>query len=1114
MKEAYKHHFILKNRSIESLTYQHILRHSPEIVNRAAIQTVLPLILERNFGRFSNSKDSLGFPDVLVEQSGQDLLLNCSCNASISCMCEHETIVLYALLEKPNLRIFFDKKLREDRIKIEAKKFGFENEPNLEQYFQLVFENNGLEIKPIATELIALDTIKIDRLKTELLPKNAFRTLESEEFEHPISMVISKNKFSDGFSLDLIQHGISLEGKIKNPIQVLDPLDLGLQTNQLAELKYYAAISRFQKSYNDNRSLEALIALKTIEANPLGLGVYLQKSENLTSAELQKISLKLLPVQISLEVNFKEPFYELSGTILIEGIHYDFGVLQLKYSIFIYLKNTFYIIEGPEYLKLLQYFITGNPKVLIHPSQYEVFKKEFLEGLESKISINYTYLHKASETFAEEWKIENKIEKILYLSDQKNFISITLVVKYGQIEVPVFSRKQVYDLDPNGNLVSIHRDEELENAYISLVARLHAEFPEQIQEFDYFYLHKQKFLDDNWFLGFFEELKHHNIKILGFNEIKNIKVNPNKASVGISLVSGLDWFSTAIKLQFGKQEASIKELHKSLRNKSKFVELGDGTLGVLPQEWLQRFSAYFRQGDLVGEILNISKTNFLEILELYDEEVVSKEAWRELNYFKDKLLGFSGIKELAKPVDLQAELRTYQMHGLNWLNFLDDYNFGACLADDMGLGKTVQVLAFLLHQRSKVSQNTNLIIVPTSLIHNWQNEIEKFAPSLKVYVNYDGKKISQKQELDKYEIVLTTYGMLLNDIRFLKDYTFNYVILDESQNIKNPNSQRHKTVRLLSARNRIALTGTPIENNVFDLYGQMSFLNPGLLGNKQYFRDMYVMPIDKFYDEKRGEELQRKISPFVLRRTKKQVAKELPLKTEMLIYCEMGKEQRKVYDRFEKELRDYINFKKPEDILKNSMHVLTGITKLRQICNSPALLPDEEFKGEQSSKLDVLIEQIETKSKNHKILVFSQFVSMLDLIKKRLDTNSIKYEYLTGQTKKREEKVNNFQNNPEIRVFLISLKAGGTGLNLTEADYVYLVDPWWNPAVENQAIDRSYRIGQTQNVVAVRLICPDTIEEKMMDLQAAKVHLSEELIKTDKGILKNLSKEELLALLR
>ena len=404
------------------------------------------------------------------------------------------------------------------------------------------------------------------------------------------------------------------------------------------------------------------------------------------------------------------------------------------------------------------------------------------------------------------------------------------------------------------------------------------------------------------------------------------------------------------------------------------------------------------------------------------------------------------------------------------------------------------------------------MVVPASLIFNWQAEVAKFAPSIKIRTIYGADRLKDIHEFDQYELILTSYGTLLADIRFLKTYRFNYVFLDESQNIKNPDSQRYKAVRLLQSRNKVALTGTPIENNTFDLYGQLSFACPGLLGSKQQFKELYSVPIDQFKDSRRAKELQQRISPFILRRTKEQVAKELPDKTEMVIYCEMGREQREVYEAAVQDIKDYIEGVAEDELQKSSMHILQGITRLRQICNSAELLKDDKFYGNASSKMETLLEQIESKSPHHKILVFSQFVAMLDLIRKELQERGIAHEYLTGQTRNRAAVVTSFQDNPEVRVFLISLKAGGVGLNLTRADYVYIVDPWWNPAVENQAIDRTYRIGQEKNVVAVRLICPDTIEEKIMKLQNTKKDLVGDLIKTESSIYKSLSKKDLLGL--
>ncbi|WP_439557741.1 DEAD/DEAH box helicase, partial [Dyadobacter sp.] len=618
--------------------------------------------------------------------------------------------------------------------------------------------------------------------------------------------------------------------------------------------------------------------------------------------------------------------------------------------------------------------------------------------------------------------------------------------------------------------------------------------------------------DENWFPDAFEEWQNQGIGILGFNALSKNRLNLNKAKISVSVVSGINWFNTVASIKFGKQQVTLKHLHKAVKNRTRYVELGDGTLGILPEDWLAKFTKFFEVGEIAEETIRMPKSSFVAISELYEAEVLTREVREQIAFFKTNLSDFETIQPVAIPAGLRASLRKYQQEGLNWLNFLDEFGFGGCLADDMGLGKTVQIIAFLLLQKEKRGQSTSLIIVPTSLIFNWQAEVQKFAPGLKMLTIYGADRQREIQDFEHFDIVLTSYGTLLSDVNFLKKFMFNYIILDESQAIKNPESQRYKAARLLQSRNKLVLTGTPVENNTFDLYGQLSFACPGLLGNKTQFKNHFSAPVDRFKDNERARELARRINPFILRRTKKQVATELPDKTEIVLYCEMGEEQRKVYNAYELEFFTFLNTRNEVDTPRETLHILQGLTKLRQICNSPALLNDDLFYGNASAKIDALMEQIESKSPQHKILVFSQFVTMLDLIKAELISRGIEFEYLTGQTRDREARVLNFQNNSQVRVFLISLKAGGTGLNLTEADYVYLVDPWWNPAVENQAIDRSYRIGQNKNVIAVRLICPDTIEEKILELQKTKKDLANDLIKTDNSVLKTLTKNDLLSL--
>lgn len=1113
--------FLIEHIGIADLNYSVILKYCSSLVdtNKRGFFDIYPKEIKINRGVFSNSSSIVEFPFVSLIQNNASLILSCNCKNVHKNLCEHMSQVLYNVMDRSYLRIFFDTSLRLSTIQKVAIDYGLEQETNLDDYFQIVHLDKSIDIIPLNKEIFPVNRETNDYLASSLLPNKTFKpTIENNKLEkNKVILVLRKHKYYDQLNVEILESALSKEGKIKNPLTPIDPLDLILKTENIEEAKFFTVISKFQQNFKNENTEADMEGLKRLVNNPLNLPVYYhdQKlSESMTASSLVQVQLKTIELDLLIKVDLREPFYEVSGELIANDKLYPLKTINIKYDCFIQIGNTLNLVKNYEVLKVLAFFKQNNPKILIHTSKYDEFRQQILSKLEDQISIRYSYIKPATQKQIIEQGLSRDIEKIIYLSDEKDFVSITPVVRYGNVEIPLYSKRQIHDTDQNGNVFKVERDNELEIHFTSIIMRQHPDFAEQVQEGNYFYLHKEKFLDENWFLDTFDEWRNLGIVVLGFNEIRHNRLNQHKAVISLNVVSGIDWFTTNLSVQFGNQKPSLKQLHKSIRNKSKFVQLDDGSLGILPEEWMNKFIAYFRMGEVIDDLIRTPKSNFAEISEHYDKEVLDANVKQELANFSEKLANFESIKEIEVPSELNATLRDYQKQGLNWLNFLDDFNFGACLADDMGLGKTIQIIAFILTQRNKRPQNTNLIVIPTSLVFNWEDELSKFAPSIKTFTYYGTNRVKNSKEFENYEIIITTYGMLISDIHYLKDFHFNYIILDESQAIKNPESQRYKAARMLKSRNKIVLTGTPIENNTFDIYGQLSFACPGLLGNKQYFKDIYSIPIDRFDDNRRARELQKKISPFILRRTKKQVAKELPEKTEMIIYCEMGDEQRKLYNTYEKELRDYISTKNEDEISQNSMHILTGLTKLRQICNSPSLLNEDEHFGDSSSKIEVLLEQIENKTDEHKILVFSQFVTMLDLIKKELIARNISFEYLTGQTKDRASKVNEFQNNKSVRVFLISLKAGGIGLNLTEADYIYLVDPWWNPAVENQAIDRSYRIGQKKNVIAVRLICPDTLEEKIMKMQSTKLKLSNDLIKSENALLKSFSKTDLIEMLK
>ncbi len=461
------------------------------------------------------------------------------------------------------------------------------------------------------------------------------------------------------------------------------------------------------------------------------------------------------------------------------------------------------------------------------------------------------------------------------------------------------------------------------------------------------------------------------------------------------------------------------------------------------------------------------------------------------------------------PPHLQSILRGYQQHGYDWLHFLHQHHFHGILADDMGLGKTLQMLSFLQDQYDKHGRKPNLVVAPTSVVFNWQREAEKFTPDLKVLVHSGSSRAKDIKNVEELDIVLTSYALFRRDAEMLNKKSWRCVVLDEAQNIKNYRSKTAQLVKEVQADQRWALTGTPLENRLSELWSIFSFLMPGFLGNYNHFKNVYQQPIEIVQDEEVLERLRKRIFPFVMRRLKEEVARELPPKTEITQYCEMTPEQKKLYQQMLLACREEV-FEEVEKkgIEKSQVSIFTALLRLRQICCHPALIGKK--KGYESGKMmefeDLLLEIL---SENHRVLVFSQFVEMLTLLKGMLEKNKIEYEYLDGRTRHREKHINNFQKNENVKVFLISLRAGGTGINLTAADYVIHYDPWWNPAVEDQATDRVHRLGQTRHVFAYKMITKDSVEEKILGLQEKKKNLARGILSTDSAMGKKFNMEDL-----
>ena len=576
----------------------------------------------------------------------------------------------------------------------------------------------------------------------------------------------------------------------------------------------------------------------------------------------------------------------------------------------------------------------------------------------------------------------------------------------------------------------------------------------------------------------------------------------------LAVTSDMDWFELDGKVAFGSNDVPLPEILAAARRGDSMIALGDGSIGMLPDDWIKKYGLL---ADLSagadGGGLRFSKAQ-AGLLDAMLAAQPGSTADASFTAVRRELRAFEGIEPLEAPAGFQGELRPYQCEGLGWLEYLGRFGFGGILADDMGLGKTIQVLAMLQRRRSRrQAKGPSLIVVPRSLVFNWLQEAKKFTPKLRV-LDYTGpNRHALRDDFSKYDLIVTTYGTMRSDIIELSKIEFDYAILDEAQAIKNSESQSAKSARLLKSRHRLAMSGTPIENHLGELWSIFEFLNPGMLGTAGVFKRASAGASGQ--DEGARELLAKALRPFILRRTKSQVVKDLPEKIEQTLHCDMKPAQRKLYEDLKAHYRTALLRKDNAELRTSKIEVLEALLRLRQAACHPGLL-DPAKSDEPAAKLDMLMYQMEeVLDEGHKVLVFSQFTSFLAIVRKRLEAAGIAYEYLDGRTRDREARVENFQTNPKVPVFLISLKAGGLGLNLTAAEYVYLLDPWWNPAVEAQAIDRSHRIGQTKNVFAYRLICRDTVEQKILDLQQKKRDLADAILSADNRLIQELTRDDL-----
>ncbi len=757
--------------------------------------------------------------------------------------------------------------------------------------------------------------------------------------------------------------------------------------------------------------------------------------------------------------------------------------------------------------------ILSSFPVVVPENETESFRQSYLPRIAETFSIRSDLLN---------WQdiLSDPIPRLYLFDNKENKLRAELRFAYGESEMPASKAPEflsIHTIPETWNLQRIHRQHQREQEFYQMLVDPIYGLKRAGNPFPYHtFLLRARTHPFDFLVQSVPLLTQAGFEIYGEEKLKLGKINRSTPTLHVNITSGIDWFDLQAVVQYGDQQISLKDVQKSLKRGERYIKLADGSVGQIPDEWLDKYRHLWNLAQETSDGYRVTDLQ-LPLMDALLEGESSLQIPPDLAQRRDRLRGFTQIKPQPLPQGFMGELRPYQKHGYDWLHFLHEYKFGGILADDMGLGKTIQVLAYLQSLQEKPlaasnsassSKQVTLLVVPKSLVTNWQRESEKFTPGLR-FLEYLGNARDRNTAVFKeYDVILTTYGTMLRDIEILREFTFHHVILDESQAIKNPLAKCTRAARLLKAEHRLVMTGTPVENNTFELWSQFAFINPGLLGGMDEFKREFANPIESRQDEQSAATLRKLVYPFILRRTKAQVAPELPPRTERIVYTDMDPAQKKLYaqtrERYRAELLGLIESKGMNNA---RMKVLEGLLRLRQIAVHPALV-EPSYHGA-APKFERLLETLETlQAEGHKALIFSQFVETLKLIRRELDANKIQYAYLDGRTRNRQECVDAFQKNASISFFLISLKAGGVGLNLTAADYVIHIDPWWNPAVEMQASDRAHRIGQDKPVFIYKLIARDTVEEKILQLQEKKRALVENLIASETSFFKSLSQED------
>lgn len=986
---------------------------------------------------------------ITIYRSGENLT-GISCNCTMGEQCFHKAVVLLLLKEESSSRT-----------------------------------GSIVEQSPWRTDIVKL---------TELIQNNNLPPAK-ELIDSKLIFSIELDYF--GWRISIHQENLFTQEKVKLTPSQLEEIVYGVSREEQNIISYLLFINRFRHKnmfeYSENIGF-ILDWLKHVHTEVIDL------TKNNRRFPLEFVDERY---ELSLHMDKRGNYATIYPCLMQESQHIlmddSFKILTLEPMTVLY-RNKLYFVNSFLNPQFWQNFKNSFRALAIPETEMNLFFRDFLPAISRYIHLN-TQLIPSTQM-----EIPLR-EKIIELTEIEDEIWIKIFVEYGGENYPLIPGERVIYLYKNNSLVELKRDLEKENELISFLYSIQLE-----------YLQGKWVINKltpplEWLLNALPLLKEKGFIIRNLETFEKYKIVHEDYELAFKFREKGDNVYVVPGIQIQDEFVPIRNLTSKLKQNKHYAMVepyGYITFDELIADSFAKLShlstSYSSQAGF-----KLDKRNMWIVADVLDRVrlLAPEEIIAELKRIKE----FKSIEYLPQPQTLQGELREYQKAGFAWLHFLHQMNFGGILADDMGLGKTVQVITLITHLKETGQlKHPALIIVPTTLVENWRREFEKFAPHLKILV-YKGARVNRLKNLEKmdFDVVVMSYGLILLDYHEFHKYDFSYLFLDESQKVKNPETKTYKAIQTLQIPQKIALTGTPIENSISDLWAQMNLVMPGYLGSLHDFMNKFEggKTVDESFTK-----LRKIIQPFILRRKKEDVMPELPEKNEIEQLVEMTDKQAQRYaeatELFRKRILDAIQEK---GVMGASKLILEALTYLRQMAVHPHIL-DHNFPLEESGKWQLMFDMIEDiLNEGHKILIFSQYVRFLKLIRKQLDEMKLQYSYIDGQTRNRMEEVDKFQLDPDNRIFLLSLKAGGFGLNLTAADYIFIMDPWWNPAVENQAIDRAYRIGQDKNIFVYRFIMSNTVEEKIIDIQKKKLQISETLLPEDSELLKKLNREEILSLL-